>query len=149
MQSFLPFTKTRIRTAELKKKQSIVPAPKNLLSKERRNNRQINRQMGDKQGNGQTCSFSRVVSDPSEHSVYLFSIQFLVWFGLSCSLYGVEYEPHKYTFERKYDKELRANPGLVPSAVGDKATSCFLENLTGGWGRVASLKDCGNKGECV
>lgn len=51
-------------------------------------------------------------------------------------------------FEMKYDKELGANPGLVPGAVGDKATSCFLENLTGGWGIVASLKDWGNKVMC-
>lgn len=48
-------------------------------------------------------------------------------------------------FEMRYDKELRTSPGLVPGAVGDKSTACFLENLTGGWGRLASLKDWGHK----
>lgn len=147
MLRFLSFTKTRIRTAELKKKQSIVPTPKSLLSKEGRNNRQINReinrQMGDKQGNGQTCSFSRVVSDPSEHSIcFLFSF----CFSLVCLVLCMEWNMSHTNiyFEMKYDKELGANPVLVPGAVGDKETSCFLENLTGGRGIV----DWGNKVTC-
>lgn len=44
-------------------------------------------------------------------------------------------------FEMRYDKELRKSPGLFPGDLGKKATACFLENITGGWVRLASLKD--------
>lgn len=97
--------------------------------------------MGNKQGNVKTVSFSREVSGLSAPSIYQLSTQFI--FVLVCLVLCIEWDVGHTNiyFEMRYDKVLRTSPGLVPAAVGDKTTACFLENLTGEWGRPASLKD--------
>lgn len=66
------------------------------------------------------------------------STQVLFCFGLSCSLHGGEIRvTTNIYFEIRYDKELRVSPCSAPGAAEEKAPTYFLENLTGGWRRLA------------